>query len=343
MDNKIMEIIIPCAGLSTRFPGLRPKYLLCDYSGKMMIENAAKNYIGKYPVTLVILKQHDLEYNAVYKLNERFNNQVKIIVLDEPTTGPAHTVYEAVKRGGFDLHASMLVKDCDGFYDAPVQPGNVIYTAKLSKHPHIRNPGAKSFTITNDQDIINNVIEKQIVSDNFCVGGYQFEHIENYIKAYEEIKKTSSEIFISNIVDYMISNGLVFIESEVFNFIDVGTKEDWLEFNNKPTYFCDIDGTLVRTGFEQYYEWEPITKNIDVLLKEHSRGCQIIFTTSRPERFRELTRKMLDQLGFVGTELIMNLHHSKRILINDYANSNPYPSAVAYNIKRDDDCLRDLL
>ena len=39
-----MEIILPCAGLSSRFPNLRPKYLLTDYSGKMMIEGAIKNH-----------------------------------------------------------------------------------------------------------------------------------------------------------------------------------------------------------------------------------------------------------------------------------------------------------
>jgi hypothetical protein len=175
------------------------------------------------------------------------------------------------------------------------------------------------------------------------VGGYQFERVENYVKAYEEIKKTSSEIFISNIVDYMISNDLMFFESEVSNFVDVGTKQDWLEFNNKPTYFCDIDGTIVHTGFEQYEDWEPMPNNIEALLKEYNRGCKIVFTTSRPERFRDLTRKMLDGFGFINTELLMNMHHSKRVLINDYANSNPYPSAVAINLKRDDDNLKDLL
>ena len=49
-----MEIILPCAGASSRFPNMRPKYLLSDYANRMMVENAAKNYIGKYRVTIVI-------------------------------------------------------------------------------------------------------------------------------------------------------------------------------------------------------------------------------------------------------------------------------------------------
>ena len=35
----------------------------------------------------------------------------------------------------------------------------------------------------------------------------------------------------------------------------------------------------------------------------------------------------------------MGLNHSKRIIINDYANSNPYPSCDSINIKRNSDSL----
>ena len=55
---------MPCAGLSTRFPNMRPKYLLSDYNNRLMIENAAKNFIGKYNVTIAILKEHD-EYKFI--------------------------------------------------------------------------------------------------------------------------------------------------------------------------------------------------------------------------------------------------------------------------------------
>ena len=44
----------------------------------------------------------------------------------------------------------------------------------------------------------------------------------------------------------MILQNSIFFESEVENFIDVGTAEDWFDYNNKPTYFCDIDGTIIK-------------------------------------------------------------------------------------------------
>lgn len=337
-----MEVIIPCAGASSRFPNMRPKYLLTDYAGRLMVENAAEHYIDKHRVTVVILKEHDEKYMARKKLEEAFGGKVDIVVLDKLTRGPADTVYQAIKRGRVNPLSQLLIKDCDGFYKTNEQDGNIIYIAKLSKHPCIRTAGAKSYTLTNDQGIINSVVEKKIVSDHFCVGGYQFETAQSFVDAFDKLS-TTGEIFVSNIVDYMISQNTIFFEDEVENFIDVGTAEDWFDFNNKPTYFCDIDGTIIKSKWDYYIETEPLWNNVAALLSKKKSGCKIIFTTSRLEKHRKLTRGILDELGFDDCELIMGVHHTKRILINDYANSNPYPTAVAVNIKRDSEDLGDMI
>lgn len=337
-----MEVIIPCAGASSRFPNMRPKYLLTDYAGRLMVQNAAENYIGKNRVTIVILKEHDERYQARKKLEEAFGNKVDVVILEKPTTGPADTVYQAIKRGRINSQSPILVKDCDGFYKTEQAEGNVIYVAKLSKHPRIRTAGAKSYTLANDQGIINSVVEKRIVSDHFCVGGYQFETAQSFIDAFDRLS-VNGEVFVSNIVDYMISQNNIFFESEVENFIDVGTAEDWFDYNNKPTYFCDIDGTIIKSKWDYYEEVEPIWENVKALLSKKKDGCKIIFTTSRSEKHRKLTENILDELGFGGCQLIMEVHHTKRVLINDYANSNPYPSAIAVNIKRDSESLGDMI
>ena len=337
---------MPCAGLSTRFPNMRPKYLLSDYNNRLMIENAAKNFIGKYNITIAILKQHNEMFNAENKLREAFGDKVNIVVLDEPTSGPADTVYQTIMKAKyfFTSVSPMLIKDCDGFYDTDLVDGNAIYVSKLSKNPDIRNAPAKSYTITNEQGIITSVVEKQIVSNSFCVGGYQFASIGEYVDTFEKLKdNATSEIFVSNIIDYMISNGKVFNEKEVENFIDVGTADDWFKFNNKPTYFCDIDGTIVKTKDFHDDPYEPIQKNVDALLKEQARGCKLVFVTARKKRYEEYTNKILTEMGFVNYVLVMETNHSRRVLINDYANSNPFPSAVALNLKRDSDDLGDMI
>lgn len=337
-----MEVIIPCAGASSRFPNMRPKYLLTDYAGRFMIQNAAEHYIGKHRVTIVILKEHNEKYQARKKLEEEFGNKVDIVILDKPTSGPADTVYQAIKRGRINLSTPLLIKDCDGFYHTEEKEGNVIYVASLSKHPRIRTAGAKSYTLTNDQGIINSVVEKKIVSDHFCVGGYQFETAHSFIDAFDKIKYTN-EIFVSNIVDYMILQNNIFFESEVENFIDVGTAEDWFDYNDKPTYFCDIDGTIIKSKWDYYEEVEPLWDNITALLNKKQKGCKLVFVTARNERYRKLTQDTLNGLGLGDCELVMGVHHAKRILINDFANSNPYPTAIAINLKRNGENLGDMI
>lgn len=338
-----MEIIVPCAGLSTRFPNLRPKYLLTDYSGKLMIERALENFKSQ-KINIAILGQHNEQYNAEKKLKECFGNGVKVAIIDEPTAGPADTVYKTIEKLNINKSSSILIKDCDGYFSNQPKFGNVIYVAKLSKHPKIRTASAKSYTITNEQNIVCSVVEKQIVSDNFCVGSYQFQTAESFINSFESlIGNVSKEIFVSNIIDHLISKGTIFFESEVEDFVDVGTAEDWFDFNNKPTYFCDIDGTIIYSKFDSYDNYEPIKENIEALISELKRGCKVIFCTSRNKKYLEITRRMLDELGFSDCELIMEVHHTKRVLVNDYAKSNPYPSAIAVNLPRDSNTLGDFI
>jgi hypothetical protein len=52
---------------------------------------------------------------------------------------------------------------------------------------------------------------------------------------------------------------------------------------------------------------------------------------------------MLETLGFKDFQLITGLPNAKRILINDYNEANPFPRAIAVNIKRDSDNLGDYL
>ena len=56
-----------------------------------------------------------------------------------------------------------------------------------------------------------------------------------------------------------------------------------------------------------------------------------------------MTLRELKEKEIPYDELIMGLPHTQRILINDFAKSNPYPSAVAINMPRNENDLRNLL
>lgn len=349
-NSQTLEIIIPAAGASTRFPNLRPKYLLNAYDGELMIEKSLAPYLGKYSITIGVLADHAEKYSVLEIFADVFGEMVKVVVLPEPTRGPADTVYQILKRSKTNPNTSILVKDCDSFFSHQrIIDQNCVFVDSLTNNPDIRNAANKSYVNVNNQMIVNNIIEKKIVSEWFCVGGYQFATAKSYMDTCEILfDKISNELYVSSVIDYMLSNGLVFSAVGVKNWIDVGTKEDWHRYNSKPTIFVDIDGTLIQNqgawGENNHGTPAiPLIKNTELLQQAIKNGSQVIFTTARSFRFQKQTREMLDSLGFQDCQLLMNLHHSQRILINDYAPSNPYPSAVAINIPRNSDTLADYL
>ena len=341
-----MEIIMPAAGLSTRFPNMRPKYTLTDYSGKMMFEKAIAPLIKKHHITIGLLEEHEEKYNISKYVEQEYGDAISVIILKERTTGPADTVYQILKKINLEPSEEILIKDCDSFFEHEYQPGNYVCVSSIKHHEILKRLGSKSFIISNDQGIINGIIEKQVVSDKFCVGGYKFESAEMFINAFDALKSAHvNEIFVSHIIEECLNNKNIFKESMVWDYADVGTAEEWFEYNDKAVIFCDIDGTLVKAQARHAYEEapEPLAQNVSRLLEMQAQGSLIIFTTARPERIHTHIENMLKTLGFVNFKLITGLPNTKRILINDYNEANPFPRAIAINLKRDTDNLRDYL
>ena len=223
-----MEIIVPAAGASSRFPGTKPKYLLRDNNGQMMLYRALVPYLNKLSITVGILAEHNELHNAADELNKEFNNTLNIVILPELTKGPADTVYEIVTRANIDQTHSMLIKDCDSFFDHDMSSGNYVCVSTIQEHTILHRVHNKSFIVSNDQNIVQHIVEKKVVSDKFSVGGYKFEKIADYLTTYETIKaEITNEIFVSHIIEYAINEGMVFETKVVRNYVDVGTLDEW--------------------------------------------------------------------------------------------------------------------
>lgn len=341
-----MEIIVPAAGLSTRFPGLRPKFTLTDFEGKLMLHRALAPYIGKYNITVGILQAHETAHNVVDLIHREISPDINIVILPEPTKGPADTVNEIIKRSGVALDTPILIKDCDSFFDHETRNGNYITVTKIKKNSVLKQLAAKSFVISNQQGIVTHIVEKDVVSDTFCIGGYKFDRAGLFAEHYAKLNANIKEVFISHVIESCILDGEVFLENVAENYIDVGTVEEWWDYNgSRPTIFCDVDGTVIHAQPRNAYGSAPtpLKENIQKLLQLQQNGAEFIFTTARPKSAHDITVEMLTKLGFTDFQLLSGLHNSQRILINDFNNANPYPRAVAVNIKRDTDTLKDYL
>lgn len=342
-----MEIIVPAAGLSTRFPGMKPKYLLYDYKHDMMLMNALRVYRQKgYRIHIGILKEHQDKYNVIEQIRHEWMDNINYVVIDEPTRGPADTVYQILKQSKIDINTPILIKDCDSFFEHDYDGDNYICVSKIYEHEILKKLSSKSFVTSNDQGIVTDIVEKKVVSDTFCVGGYKFASKGLYMRYFETLTNTS-EVFVSDVIQNCISKGYVFTEKRVSNYVDVGTANDWFEYNDRPVIFCDIDGTIVkaqsRLDLEAHRPFEPLENNVQRILMQQEKGSQIFFVTAREPQYRAETRQMLYELGFKSFGYIDGLQNSSRIVINDYNNANPHPRAIAINLKRDSDNLSDFL
>ena len=348
-------LIIPCAGRSSRYPNLRPKWLLTHPDGDLMLEKVIDGLeIQNLDRTIItIVKDQIKRYEADLILKQAFGDKVEICILDDYTKSQSDTVLETIKN--MDVSGSFIAKDSDCRVSIEIDTfKNFLVGADLRKHSDVTNIPGKSFLILNEQNMIIDIIEKSVSSNVINLGVYGFRSAELFIEATHQLKEIGSpdnhdEFWLSHIVSYLIGKEEFFDYKETNHFDDWGTLNEWLDMRRKhKCYFVDVDGVVFKNKGEfGSVNWNtediPIIENINFLKKISEKGGQIIFCTARPESQREKLEKSLKTNGLTWHCIIMNCFHSQRVLINDYAPSNPYPSAIAISLERNEEDLKDLL
>lgn len=346
-------ILLPVAGKSSRFPNMRPKWLLTAPTGELMLAKALNSIPSWRECRVVIgaLATHLTDFGGEKAIRKSFGNHPEIVVFNETTRGPAETVAEMIRMAS--VSGPIFIKDCDSWFETSQELfSNCVCVASLQENPETENIAAKSFVQTDYNNIISGIFEKTVCSDLFSVGGYGFSSAAAYLQFYSEIIRDNSgrEPFVSHVILAAIAGGDVFQAKRVEWFEDVGTAPAWQKFRDKHSvYVLDIDGVVFKNAGEfSSHSWDaendiPLTANVNRLKSIQKNGGQFIFMTARHEKYREKTERALKACGLTWHALICGVNHAKRILVNDFAASNPYPSAVAINIPRDQDNLDDFV
>ena len=343
-------LIIPCAGKSSRFPNMRPKWMLTHPDGRLMLDKAIDN-IDKDSfdrIIVTIVKEHDEKYESSLILKQVFNNnpKIEICILDSFTRSQSETVYNTLVA--INVKGAFVVKDSDNQITAklPDETKNFIVGYDIDIHRDVSSIPAKSFIIANEQNIILDIVEKKVVSNIICLGIYGFSDAEVFKNAYLEMTTLYSqkEMFLSHVISRLISQkDTVFELVYAENYEDWGTLAEWQATQEKfRTYFVDVDGVLMKNcGQYGSFNWDNndivLEDNVACLKKLQDDGGMIIITTSRPEKYRVSLEAMLAEHGIKPYAIIMGINHARRVLINDFAPTNPYPSAVAINMPRNGD------
>lgn len=352
------NLIIPMGGKSSRFPNMRPKWMLTHpKTGNFMCVESIRgldlNFFDN--IFFIILEKHDTEYNSSLGIMgslenlpnyEEIRNKVNIIKLKDETRSQSETVYNGIIKN--NISGFIYIKDSDGYFKTDIlSENNQITYFDINNIDEI-NARSKSYIDINSNGIVTNIVEKKVISPNFSVGGYGFTSAKEFCEYYEKIKDYDGECFVSNIILEMILDGNKFIGLESSDYLDWGTLKCWNSYKSKfYTLFVDIDGTLFTNTSHLVPpfigEGTPLIENINIIKRMKSEGSFLIMTTSRPEKYREITVRELESHGILFDGLIMGIPHSQRILINDFSPSNAYPSCSAINIPRNSNTLNQYI
>jgi len=302
-------------------------------------------------IYFICLQQHEDKYSFMKGFVSELDDaglraKSNIVLLPEQTESQSETVYTFLS--GYELDGFIFIKDSDGFYRCDVEERNQVAYFDLNDMDDI-NARTKSYVDLDVNNVVTNIVEKKVISSTFSSGGYGFSDAKEFCKTFEKLQDMDGECYISHIIFEMMLSGSTFYGTKTTDFKDWGTLDAWNKYKSQyKCLFVDIDGTLITNSSHHFPPYvgsgEPIEDNIDLLAELHEQGkTKIVLTTSRPERFRQLTIQELQIKGVPFDELVMGLPHCQRIIINDFARSNPYPSCSAINIPRNENNLTEFL
>lgn len=347
-----ISVIVPAAGKSSRFPDMRPKWMLTHPTGNLMLAESIKGLDLKKQdmVYITLLEEHVKKYDCLEGIKRSISDaklacNFEIVVLSKETKNQPETVYRTITDK--NITGAIFIKDADNFFKSPVACKNAVCNINL-KDLDLVNASNKSYVDIDDYGIIKNIVEKSIISATFCTGGYSFQSAQEFCKYYEQLKD-DSDLYVSHIIYKMLLDGHIFHSENVTDFVDWGTIEDWNRFKSDfSTIFLDIDGVVVKNSSRYFGKiWgqtQGIDENIAALNSLWESGkVHIVLTTSRCQSFSHETERQLSKVGLKYDRIIYNLPHAKRIIINDYSNTAPYKNCDAINFPRNANNLKDML
>lgn len=108
--------------------------------------------------------------------------------------------------------------------------------------------------------------------------------------------------------------------------------------SKNPTFFVDIDGTIV--VYRKFSELStavltPIQDVIDTINQYYDEGAHIVITTARPDEYEVFTKQELEKLGVKYHQIIFGIGRGTRVVLNDKDPENPeIPRALGINLNR---------
>lgn len=340
-----MKTIVPAAGRSSRFPNTPPKWMLPEHDGLPMIVKAVEGL--NVPITdliITLLREHNEQFNAVAGLRQAFGGDIRCVVLDHPTTSQSETVAETLRITGLD--EPFMVKDSDNYFELKSldEPYNYVSVASLNDFDQI-NPRNKSYVQVDQEDIIVNFREKKVISDLFSVGGYFFRKPSEFLAAYEELSSRAQpdrgELYLSEVIGFMVMNGHVFKSRRVAHYQDWGTIHEWRQkLERRRVFLVSVDGFIFERGSRffspTFDKVQPNRHAVEAIMKMAEGQHMIIYLSVRPDEMEELTRAQIRSQGLPEGPILFGCGIAQWALLTSAHSSLPFATSQAFEIDPED-------
>jgi NDP-sugar pyrophosphorylase family protein len=384
-----VKIITLAAGRGTRVQSgpYTPKALV-GVGGKTLLEWSIDSFhairsqglVKPEDLVFVFVKEDFEGFGIQDRLLEFFGKDIKVVVLDQITAGPAETVKFAIEKLIQDGHMSeeetVIINDCDHFFKS----GPMLRTLeKISTkrrqivlHEVEKDPSDLSWSfVQRESNEIVGVVEKptELSSAGLdtsvgIVGVYIFSQAQIFRDLFRlnTSNPAVGEAYISQLVNLAInlSEEYEVIVSRVQYFVPLGShaqiskalSDDSLSlgFREPISIFVDLDGTVILhdvskpLGSGEYGKLKELTPSpIMQLNKMYLDGNTIVITTARNESSRKSLEYELSAMGIMYDQLIMGLSGGPRVLINDSKPSLPgFLTAWSINTARNVSAINQL-
>ena len=227
-----LNIVIPMAGAGSRFQQAGydlPKPLI-NVNGKPMIQTVVENLNIKANCIFIVQKSHNEKYNLKTLLN-LISENCTVIEVDGLTEGAACTTLLA--KEFIDNESPLILANSDQFLEwdsvefmykmveQSVDGSIVVFNSTDPKW---------SFAKVNDEGLVEEVAEKNPISDKATVGVYYWKHGSDYVKYAEQMieknNRVNNEFYVCPVFNEAIKDGKKIKTVNVEKMWGLGTPED---------------------------------------------------------------------------------------------------------------------
>lgn len=347
-----MKVIVPCCGLSSRFPGQPPKWTLPAHDGRPMICQAIAGLeMSLDDLVVTILHEHEEQYSVMAGLATAFDRPVQVVCLPERTRSQSETVARTLEA--LELREPFFVKDSDGTFnlDGLSQEDNYVCVDSLNNFDSI-NPRNKSYLQVDHKGQVTNIREKVVISDLFNVGGYYFTDPERFLEYYRQLSADKAnwnrEIYLSDVIGAMILDGVPFRARQTTGFKDWGTVREWRRaLLGQKAFFVLLDGFLFERGSShfkpRFADVRPHAEAVAAVKSLAAAGHKIVYLSIRPAELADVTARQLAAAELPAGEVLWNCPIAKWVLLTAPHATLPFVTCAAFELNPDDVNLVDTL